>query len=181
MDKLLSFEDSIINNVIGYGKSYFSFNLNEENIINHYERENKFLLYRLQNQDAIGILSLNTYGIVNINNFSNLLSDKNKFKEELFYAVDHLIQLYIKNYEYSKKYDVPINELNNKASDKLNTYYNNIEQLFINNKQLPILENRKNDAKSIYDITEELFRLLIGFINNLTNNYPSNNMEGALC
>ena len=103
--------------------------------------------------------------MINIPNSYSLIQSNNikKLEEELNYVIVDLIHMYISNYEYSKKLNIPIEKFNNQNPLELLNLYNELEKLSNLEKQdLAVLKlgNYFNNAVSII---KEFFEL----INNL--------------
>lgn len=177
MTEQLSFEKAIIKDCIGFGRIEFSFNLKDK----IYEKDSKILLYKPQEKSYLGVLNLNTYETVHIENFLDIINDEKKLKLELDKAVEFLIDGYIKNHEFAEKYNIPIEKLNNKATDILISHYNSLEQVLLNNNNCIKIENNIDNEISnenkIYQIIKELFKLLLTILNN---NLSTNEMQGNL-
>lgn len=177
MEKQLSFENAIIKDCIGFGKIEFSFSVKNQN----YRKDNRILLYKPQEKTYLGLLNLNTYETVHIEDFLNIINNEARLKAELDRAVEFLIDGYIKNYELAEKYNIPIEKLNNKASDILTSHYNSLEQVLSNSNYSVKIENTLNnetgDENKLYQIIKELFKL---FLTILNNNLLPDEMQGNL-
>lgn len=155
----ISFEETIINNCIGFGSVDFSFDFEKTN----YEKSNKFLLYRIKEKNYLGVFNLNTYESARINNFDEIIQNQEILKKELYSAVEFLVDGYIKNYDISKQYNIPIENLNDRASHTFLNYYNTLETALLKNNNCIEIENNSTNISNnnLYTIISELFKFLL--------------------